>query len=110
MHIFETDSSKVYSFTRNDCGLELTAPDGQLHLELTHSGDEVTEQRFAIYDHSSRRVTFDSLSFISDTFAFIEFRLGPFASYEEIIKQFATDHPGVYDTVAMQLVQNKTRE
>ncbi len=110
IHIFESDASKIYSFTRDDCGLELTAPDGQLHLELTHSGDEVTEQRFAIYDHSSRLVTIDSHTFISDTFAFIEFRLGPFASYEEIINQFAKDHPGVYDTIAVELVQNKTKE
>ncbi len=110
IHIFESDTSKVYSFTRDDCSIELTAPDGQLHLELTRGGDDITEQRFAIYDHSSRWVTIDSHSFISDTFAFIEFRLGPFSSYEEIINQFAKDHPGVYDTIALELVQNKTRE
>jgi len=110
IHILESDSSKIYSYTRDDCGLELTAPGSQLHLELTHSGDEITEQRFAIYDHSSRRVTIDSLSFLSDTFSFIEFRLGAFASYEDIIYQFAKEHPGVYDTIAVELVQNKTQE
>ena len=110
IHIFESDASKVYSYTRDDCSIELTAPDGQLHLELTQSGDEITEQRFAIYDHSSRKVTIDSHTFVSDTFSFIEFRLGPFASYEDIIHQFAKDHPDVYDTVAIELVQNKTME
>lgn len=110
IHIFESDASKIYSFTRDDCGLELTAQDHELHLELTNGGDEIAEQRFAIYDHSSKWVTIDSLSFLSDTFSFIEFRLGPFASYEEIIKQFAEDHPGVYDTIAVELVQNRTRE
>nr|MBP8086380.1 hypothetical protein [Saprospiraceae bacterium] len=110
IHIFESDSSTIYTYTRDDCGLELTALDHQLHLELINNGDEITEQRFAIYDHSSRRVMIDSHSFISDTFSFIEFRLGPFASYEDIIHQFAKDHPGVYDTIAVELVQNKTRE
>ena len=110
IHIFESEASKIYSFTRDDCSLELTAQDHQLQLELTNGGDEITEQRFAIYDHSSKWVTIDSHSFISDTFAFIEFRLGPFASYDEIINQFAKDHPGVYDTIAVELVQNKTRE
>ncbi len=45
-----------------------------------------------------------------DTFSFLEFRLGVLASYEEIIQQFAQDHPGENDTVAVELVQNMTRE
>jgi len=110
IHIYESDRSRIYSYTQNDCGLELTSPEGDLHLELTHSGDEVTEQRFAIYDHRSKRITIDSLSVLTDTFSFIEFRLGPFSSYEDIIAQFAMDHPGEYDTVAIELVQNKTKE
>lgn len=110
IHIYETDLSRIYSYTRNDCGLELTSPDGELHLELTHGGDEVSEQRFAIFDHKSIWVTIGSLSFISDSFTFIEFRLGPFLSYEDIIKEFAKDNPGLYDTVAVELVQNRTKE
>ncbi len=110
IHIYETDLSKIYSYTRNDCGLDLTSPDGELHLELTHGGDEIWEQRFAIFNHSSRRVTIDTLSFISDSFTFIEYRLGPFLSYEDIIKEFANDNPGLYDTVAVELVQNRTKE
>jgi hypothetical protein len=110
VHIFESDLSTLYSYTRNDCGLELTSPNGKLHLELTNSGDDLSEQRFAIFDHRSKRVTIDSLSFIIDTFSFIEYRLGPFLSYEDIIDQFAKDNPGMYDTVAIELVQNKTRE
>ena len=88
IHIYETDLSKIYSYTRNDCGLDLTSSDGELHLELTQGGDEISEQRFAIYDHKSKRVTIDTLSFISDSFTFIEYRLGPFLSYEDIIKEF----------------------
>lgn len=83
---------------------------GELHLELTQGGDEISEQRFAIYDHKSKRVTIDTLSFISDSFTFIEYRLGPFLSYEDIIKEFANDNPGLYDTVAVELVQNRTKE
>ena len=110
IHIYETDLSKIYSYTRNDCGLDLTSSDGELHLELTQGGDEISEQRFAIYDHKSKRVTIDTLSFISDSFTFIEYRLGPFLSYEDIIKEFANDNPGLYDTVAVELVQNRTNE
>lgn len=110
IHIYETDLSKIYSYTRNDCGLELTSPNGELHLELTHGGDEVSEQRFAIFDHKSKRVTIDTLSFISDSFTFIEYRLGPFLSYEDIIKEFANDNPGLYDTIAIELVQNRSKE
>jgi hypothetical protein len=110
VHIFESNSSKIYSYTRNDCGLDLTSADGELHLELTNGGEEVSEQRFAIFDHKSKRVTIDSMPFISDTFSFIEYRLGPFLSYEDIISQFAKENPGLYDTVAIELVQNKTRE
>jgi hypothetical protein len=110
VHIFESENSKVYTYARNDCGVDLHSTDGDLHLELTHSGNEMTEQRFAIYDHRSKGVNIDSQYFKLDTFSFLEFRLGAFASYEEIIQQFAHDHPGQYDTVAVELVQNKTRE
>lgn len=110
VHFYESDVSTIYSYTRNDCGLELNSPEGELHLELTHGGDEISEKRFAIYDHKSRRVTIDTLSFISDSFTFIEYRLGPFLSYEDIIKEFANDNPGLYDTVAVELVENKTKE
>jgi hypothetical protein len=79
VHIFESDSSRIYTYTRNDCGLDLHSADGDLHLELTHDGDEMTEQRFAIYDHRSKGVTIDSQYFKVDTFSFLEFRLGAFS-------------------------------
>jgi hypothetical protein len=102
--------SKVYSYTRNDCGLELHNPDGDRHLELYHGGEDMIEQRFAIYEHHSRWIRYNSNHFKVDTFSFLEFRLGPFSTYEEIIQQFAIEHPGQYDTVAVELVQNKTKE
>lgn len=108
--IFESDFERMYEFVRDDCQIDLESPDGKLLLELTHSGEELTEKRFAIYDHKSRRVTINNQSFISDTFLFIEFRLGPFASYEEIIKQFAFDYPGKFDTIAIEQVENRSRE
>jgi|GEM_PF-7081071 len=110
IHFYESENSRIYTYARNDCGLDLHSTNGDLHLELTHGGDEMTEQRFAIYDHRSKEVTIDSQYFKLDTFSFLEFRLGAFSSYEEIIQQFAHDHPGVYDTVAIELVQNKTKE
>lgn len=70
----------------------------------------MNEQRFAIFDHRKRNVTIDSQNFVLDTFTFIEYRLGPFSSYEEIILQFAKDNPSQYDTVGIELVKNRTRE
>jgi hypothetical protein len=110
IHIFESEHSKIYSYTRDDCGLDLESSSGNLHLELTHGGEELTEQRFAIFDHSSKTVIINTMPIVVDTFRFIEYRLGAFSSYEEIIKQFAFDHPGEYDTMAIELIQNKTRE
>lgn len=60
-------------------------------------------QNKGLYDHKMPRLN-------RDTFHFIEFRLSPFASYEEIIKQFALDNPGKYDTIAIERVQNRTKE
>jgi|SRR5688572_25013008 len=110
VRIFEINSSRLYEYIRSDCQVEMESTDRNLHFELVESGDEISETRFAIYDHKSRRVMIDTLSFIDDTFPFIEFRLGHFASYEEIIRQFALDHQGQYDTIAIEQVENKTKE
>ena len=72
-------------------------------MELIKSGKEISEKRFAIYDY--KRNTHSQ-----DSFSFIEFRLGSFASYEDIIRQFAKDNSGRYDTIAIEMVQNKTIE
>jgi hypothetical protein len=103
VQIFEGDQFRNYTFNRNDCQIDMMSAEDDLHFELTRSGDEIAEQRFAIYEHQMPRPA-------RDTFLFIEFRLGPFESYESIIKQFALDHPGVYDTIAIERVRNKTRE
>jgi hypothetical protein len=110
VRIFESNVIYTYDYDRNDCQLDLESANRNLHLELQKSGEEIAESRFAIYDHKSRRVTIDTLSYISDTFPFIEFRLGHFDSYEDIIKQFALDHPGQYDTIAIERIQNRTKE
>lgn len=103
VRIFEINTSREYDYERNDCQIEMESIDGNLHFELFKSGDEISEKRFAIYDHQM------SSSHI-DTFLFIEFRLGHFSSYEEIINQFAKDNAGKYDTIAIELVQNRTKE
>ena len=100
---FDNDLSNTYDYIRNDCQIELSSAEGDLHLELIHKGDEIAEQRFAIWEHRMPRPN-------RDTFLFIEFRLDPFASYEEIAKQFALDNPGLYDTIAIERVQNRTKE
>lgn len=101
--VFESDFHRIYDFRRDDCQIELESPEGKRHLELTNSGDEVSEQRFAIYDHKMSTL-------IMDTFLFIEFRTGDFISYEELIKQFVMENPGQYDTISIELVHNKTKE
>jgi len=49
-------------------------------------------------------------SFNRDTFLFIEFKLGAFSTNEEMILQFAKDNMGIYDTVGIELVNNRTKE
>lgn len=110
VHIFESNQSNIYTYTRNDCGIDLHSAENDLHLEFTQGGDEVTEKRFAIYDHRSKYAEVQSMMVRLDTFSFLEYRLGPFSTYEEIIKQFALDNTGLYDTVAIELIVNKTRE
>ncbi len=110
VYLFESEIARNYTVARNDCGIDLTSSLGDLHLELTQGGNELTEQRFYIFDHRKKHVTVDSQSFVLDSFTFIEYRLGPFSSYEEIIQQFAKDNPGQYDTVGIELVKNRTRE
>jgi hypothetical protein len=101
--ILERDFQRLYTVARNDCQLALNSPEGDLYLQLTSGGDEISEKRFAIYNHS---IAANGL----DTFQFIEFRTGSFKSYEEIISQFSKDNPGMYDTVAVELVVNRTKE
>jgi hypothetical protein len=108
--IFEKDSSHLYSYTRDDCGIDLFSPFGDRHVELTHGGDEATEKRYALFDHRKKGFYHDSVYHKIDTFSFIEFRLGAFTTYEDIIRQFALDHPGEYDTVGIELIENRTRE
>ncbi len=102
--------NRTYNFVREDCQIELESPDGNLHLELMDSGEEIAENRFAVFDYRTRRVTIDTSSVLLDTFLFIEFRLGHFFSYEEIAQQFARDHPGEYDTISIQQIENRTRK
>ena len=94
------DIDRTYGFVRDDCQIELESPEGNLHLELMDSGKEIEESRFAVFDYMTNR----------DTFLFIEFRLGHFFTYDEIAQQFARDHPGEYDTISIQQIENRTRE
>lgn len=101
--ILESDFQRSYTVSRNDCQLALNSPEGDLYLQLTAGGDEVSEQRFAIYNHETSAIGLD-------TFRFIEFRTGSFNSYEEIIHQFSLDNPGAFDTVAIERVVNRTND
>ena len=97
------DFERSYTVKRSDCQLDLFSPVDTLHMELFKSGEEISFKRYAIFNHQLIRPQRDS-------FLFIEFREGNFVSYEEIVKQFALEHPGEYDTIAIELVQNSTRE
>ena len=101
---------RMYDYVIDDCQIELESPDGNLHLELTESGEEISESRFAVFDYRTTTVMIDTSSVVVDTFLFVEFRLGHFFTYEEIAQQFARDHPGEYDTISIQKIENRTRE
>ena len=101
--IFESDNFRTYEYFRIDCQIELESSEGNMLLELTKSGEEISEKRFAIYDYKRNKHN-------QDSFSFIEFRLGSFASYEDIIRKFAKDNSGKYDTIAIEMVQNRTIE
>lgn len=109
-HIFETDSFITYTYLRDDCEIYLSAPGHELQLELRKGGKELEEQRFAIYDHHSRSVLVQGEPVRLDTFSFLEFYLGPFSSYAEIAKSFAMKHSEEYDTIGIELIENRTKE
>jgi hypothetical protein len=92
-----------YTFERNDCLINFYLPGDTLQAELINGGEEITFERYAIYDH---RISGSG----HDTFSFIEFRNREFKSYEEIIFEFARDHFGQYDTVGIELVSSRTKE
>ena len=46
----------------------------------------------------------------NDTFLSLEFRNYEFKNLEETITEFALDNPGIYDTVAIELVINTSKE
>jgi len=103
VRFFEQNVTRTFSFERSDCQIDFMSVDGDLHLELTDGGEEISEKWFAIYDHKMP-------SFNRDTFLFIEFKLGAFSTNEEMILQFAKDNMGIYDTVGIELVNNRTKE
>lgn len=101
--ILESDFQRSYTVTRNDCQLNLNSPEGVLNPELSSGGDEISVIRYAIYSHEIAGTGLD-------TFRFVDFMPGSFKSYEEIIDQFSKNNPGVYDTVAIERVVNRTNE
>jgi hypothetical protein len=95
------DSIREYKCVINKCLIELESKKSRLRIELSNSGKELSEQRYVIYEYklTNRR---------RDTFLFIEFRNEPFSSYEEVIKLFASENRGKYDSVAIERIKNKT--
>jgi hypothetical protein len=100
---FSRDTIRQYDVSRNDCRIDLVSPQGDLHFELISSGQEIFGKRCAIFQHRLIGTTYD-------TFIFIEFRDAAFRSYEDIIREFAMDNPGEFDTIAIEFVHNATKE
>ena len=100
---FWKDYDRIYTLHRDDCQVDLTSQDDSLHMELTQGGDEINSWRFAVYEHVLPKPLLDS-------FIFLEWREGAFLSYENVIRQFALDYPGQYDTIAIELLHNRTKE
>ena len=97
--IIGRDIERSHNFVRDDCQIEVESPEGNLHFELMDSGEEIEETRFAVFNYMTNK----------DTFLFVEFRLGHFFTYDEVAQQFARDHPGEFDTISIQQIENKTR-
>ena len=93
----------MYSYIRNDCQLKFFNGSDTLHAELTNGGEEISFERYAIFDYWTKPTGFDTVSFI-------KFRNKDFKSYEEIIADIAAEFAGQYDTVTLELVVNKTKE
>lgn len=101
--IYYKDNNPVdYNFVRDDCQIDFFLPGDTLHTELTRGGNEISIERYAIYEHVN--------STGLDSFSFIEFRPKLFQSYEEVIAAFAADNAGLYDTIVIELSVNKTKE
>jgi len=92
-----------YEFVRDDCGIDFFRTGDTLHAELIMDGNEITFDRYAIYDHSIAGNG-------TDTFTFLEFRDKDFKSYKEIVAEFAKDNAGQYDTIGIELVSSRVRE
>lgn len=100
---YSHNSTKEYNFIRNDCHIDLQNADQTLYCELRSGGDEISIKRYAIYNHQL-------LNHIRDTFLFLEFRNYEFKSLEKVIAEFASDNIGNYDTVAIELIYNESKE
>jgi hypothetical protein len=96
-----SDTTKEYYYLSNECQVELKSKKNRLMLNLTNGGNEFSEQRFVIYEYKLTNK-------MRDTFMFIEFRNEQLKSYEEIIKIFAQENIGIYDSIAIERITNKT--
>ena len=92
-----------YEFVLDDCQIDFFRPGDTLHAELIMDGNEITFDRYAIYDHSIAGNG-------TDTFTFLEFRNQEFKTYKEMIADFAKENADKYDTVAIELVSSRVRE
>ena len=95
------DSTRDYNYAMNKCQIELESWNSKLKIELSNSGKDLSEQRYAIYEYKLTNLK-------KDTFLFIEFRNVQFSSYEDVIKIFAMENKGKYDSVAVERIRNKT--
>lgn len=96
-----SDLTLEYKYLINKCEIQLEAHKSKLRIELSNSGTYLSEQRYVIYEYKLTNQK-------RDTFLFIEFRNEPFSTYEDVIKLFAMENPGKYDSVAVERIKNKT--
>ncbi len=96
-----SDLTQEYKHLINKCEIQLEAHKSKLTIELSNSGTALSEQRYVIYEYKLTNQK-------KDTFLFIEFRNEQFSTYEDVIKLFAMENPGKYDSVAVERIKNKT--
>lgn len=100
---YRNNTPIVYEYSKDDCQVEFTSGDKLVKGELVNGGSEIEVRRYAIYDHQL-------LGMHNDTFLFLEFRNHEFKTLETVITEFAQDNPGLYDTVAIELVINTSKK
>lgn len=98
---FRDSISHEYYFNRHDCTVDLVDGKETFQIESIDKGDKILMERYAIFYY------LPSSTPGLDTFIYIESRGRNQLSEFEVISKFAKENKGLYDTVAIEMMENK---